>query len=144
MEQVRIRLLVLFCSVIFGAVLILMIFETGLAPKGVMHDMEQANFIASSVMVLSTLAAIFTALRLFKFNKVREELLNNPVAGLSKWGVVRIAMLEAPLIINLLCAGLFDDVSYRYLALITLISMAFVYPTMNRCQYETEETTPKP
>ena len=89
--------------------------------------------------VVLTLALIPLALRLFRFRRVHDDLILRQADALSKWGVIRLCILGDLL---LLCTALYYALGYEpafgWLAVITMLAMPFVYPTMNRCLAETE------
>jgi len=126
-------LMALFCSVIALALLLVILFETETLPTGVVATEEQANFVLTTLMELLTLALIPLSLRLFKFQKVSNELKVKGGEALRKWGILRLAMLQFPMVFNTLLYYAFMNTTYGYMAIIVLLCMPFVYPSMNRC-----------
>ena len=101
---------------------------------------DRENFVFSTVMILITLAIIPTALRLFKFRCVARNFEDDAIAALQKWGSIRIVMLAGVLLINLIMYYFFGhEPVYGYLAIMVLISMVFIFPSMRRCYAETSE-----
>jgi hypothetical protein len=95
-----------------------------------------------TVMILMTLCAIPFALWMFRKRRIHDDLVNNKVLALMKWGTLRLMILGNLLVINTFFYYAFGfEASYGYLAIVVLLSMAFVFPSMNRCMAETTETT---
>jgi hypothetical protein len=90
---------------------------------------------------LLTLIAVPLALRLFKFGAVRRRLYEDNEHALAIWGTIRILILGLPMVMSALLYYLFLNASFGYIAIILLISMLFIYPSMERCVSET--TAPK-
>lgn len=107
---------------------------------------KQTLFVISTVTILVTLALIPLALRLFKFRRIHDDLLQRKAGALRKWGIVRIAMLGLLLVVNTVFYYAFAfESTFGYLAAITLLTFPFVMPTTNRCLAETSpEPEPEP
>jgi hypothetical protein len=123
------------------AALIVLVFETGIALAGSVSS-PITLFYMAIVMQLLTIAVIPVALYLFRAPIVSQSLtadgLKAPLA-LCRWGLLRITMLGLPLVVNTLFYYLCGhDVRYFYLALILLLCLFFVYPSLRRCQSECE------
>ena len=107
---------------------------------------QEERFIVTTVMILLTLALVPLSLRLFKFRRVAADLVDRKERALRKWGKIRLTTLGLLLFANTLLYYLYGfEPSFGYLALVVLLSMPFVYPTMSRCMAETEpEPEPMP
>ena len=100
------------------------------------------NYVIQMVLILITLCQIPLALRLFRFARIHRELICWPEEALLKWGLIRILLLGVPLVANTLFYYFYAfEPAYGYLAVILLLSMPFILPTMNRCKAETQEET---
>ena len=67
-------------------------------------------------------------------------LMENPSAALLKWGIVRILTLGILLVCNTLLYYMYGfEPAFGYLAVMVMLTMPFVLPTMSRCKAETEE-----
>ena len=55
-----------------------------------------------------------------------------------RWGIVRLCLLNVPMVINLVCYYLFVGAGFGYLAIILFLSLFFVYPSLSRCYNETD------
>jgi len=112
-----------------------------LLPSGTMATNKNAEFLLATIMELLTLCAIPLALRLFKFKKVERQLTadGGSFDVLMKWGGLRMALLCIPLVVNTLLYYLFMNVAFGYMAIILLLSLFFIYPSLNRCIEETTE-----
>ena len=140
MKQVSLKLTVLFWAFIILVLLTVVAFETGLLDFGYYAGSgEQAEFLLTTMMELLTLAMVPQALRLFKFQKVHAELVNQSVEAMKKWGVLRLIMLEVPMLVNTLLYYTYANTAFGYMAIIIAITLPFVYPSMNRCMAETTE-----
>ena len=101
---------------------------------------KQTGYVVQMVMILLTLCLVPLALRLFKFKQIHASLLASPAAALLKWGIVRILVLGLLLVANTLLYYIYGfEPSFGYLAVMVLLTMPFVFPTMSRCKAETEE-----
>ena len=128
-------------GMIFAAGVIILIYEASLSQSGTLADKKQIEFIAAVGMELIALGSIPLALRLFKFKKIANDLVNRKEHALLVWGMLRMLMLCVPVISNLTLYYLFLNPTFAYLALIHVISLMFVYPTMDRCIAETTPQT---
>lgn len=103
------------------------------------------RFVGSTVMILLTMGLLPLALRLFKIPAVSADLLARQAPALARWGTVRLLVLGLLLLVNefLYYAFAFES-TYGYLAVVVLLCMPFVVPTMGRCQAEvTPEEEPE-
>ena len=138
-KKVQRKLMLLFSAVIVVVLLMVLLFETEVLPSGTMAGNRGGlEFILVALMELVTLACIPLALRLFKFKKVKEDLKNNGVVALKRWGVIRLALLDVPMLLNAVFYYLFMNTTFGYMGIICLLCMPFVYPGLNRCMSELE------
>ena len=99
----------------------------------------QVRYVVSTVMILLTLAMVPVALRLFKLHRVSDDLLMRKAEALRKWGLLRLVILGDLLVANTLLYYVFGfEPAFGYLAVVVLLTLPFVYPTMNRCLAEVE------
>ena len=107
---------------------------------------QEERFVVTTVMILLTLALVPLSLRLFKFRRVAEDLIARKEKALRKWGKIRMTTLGLLLFGNTLLYYLYGfEPAFGYLALVVLLTMPFVFPTMGRCIAETEpESEPEP
>jgi len=143
MKETQRKLSILYVAAIAIAVAMAVLFETGIAPVGLLPSNGQTEFIVATAMELITLVAIPMALRLFKFATVARSLVTDGAAALLRWGAVRIAMLGVPLLFNTLLYYMYMATAFGYMAIILLISMVFIYPSEGRCEAETERKEDK-
>lgn len=139
MKKTRNILMSLFWGSIVLAVLLAVLFETGLLPKAVWQDYASQEVMTRMIMELVTLAMIPLSLYLFKFGNVHADLLKRKEKALNLWGVLRLLMLLVPMIVNTLLYYMFMQTTYGYMAIILLICLPFVYPSLGRCKADTEE-----
>lgn len=123
-------------SILFCFVLVFL-FESELLPDGVMAADNAMEFYVLGIMELVTICSIPLSLRLFKFKKIREKLLIGKEKSLLIWGMVRLAMLSLPMMLNAVLYYLFLHVGFGYMGIIGFLCMLLVIPTMSRCQSET-------
>jgi hypothetical protein len=137
MEQVRKLLLTIFVVAVTMALLLVVVFETGLLEPGTAAGDRSVEEVSLTFVVeLLTIAVIPVALRLFKFKRVEADLKARHEQALRKWGVLRLSMLESILLANTLLYYVFMNTSFGYLAIIILLCMPFVYPSKEKCMAE--------
>ena len=140
MKNVKNTLTVLLWTVLALALTVVVLFETDVLMFGYYAGSgEQAEFLLTTMMELLTLAVIPLALKLFKFPRVHADLVSRKAEALRKWGLLRLLMLLVPLLVNTLLYYAYANVAFGYMAIIQVIVLPFVYPSMERCQSETEE-----
>jgi len=137
MKHTRTVLMAQFAGILTAALFFVILFETDILESGIMAGADsQVEFAILTVMELLTIGCIPLALRLLKFKKIEADLQERHEEALLKWGVLRLSMLEVPLILNTICYYLFLNTSFGYMAIILLLCMAFVYPTKEKCNVE--------
>lgn len=140
MKQVRLTLTVLFWTFIALSLLTVVLFETNILEFGFYaSDNTQAEFLLTIMMEILTLAVIPVALKLFKFKNVRADLIARKAEALRKWGILRLLLLEVPMFVNTLLYYAYGKTTFGYMAIILLLTLPFVYPSMERCQSEVTE-----
>ena len=137
MEKVSSILKKLFYGILAVALLIVVVFETGLLTPGSLGGDKAAEFPILTAMELLTVCLIPFSLYLFRVKSVRQNLLAAPAQSMLTWGFVRMAMLAFLLVVNVVCYYLYMNASFGYMAIISAISMLFIYPSIGRCKEET-------
>lgn len=131
------KLMILFWAMIIVPVVTALLYETNVLLDGSLagEGNESAEFLVTIVMELLTLAAIPSALRLFKAagDRICDE------RSLMRFSVIRLAILLVPLWGNTLLYYLFMNATFGYMAIITLIAMVFVYPPKQQSQNDGAE-----
>ena len=117
---------------------IIVLFETDVLPAGIKADDKQSDFVLTALMEIISLGAAFFGLRLFKFKAVHNDLVSRKDTAMWKWGMARLLMLEAPMVINTLLYYIYMNTTYGYLGIMLLLCLPFVFPSLNRCLDETE------
>ena len=138
MKETKNLLMTIFLA---GCVLVLMIvclYETEVVVPGMLATDKQSEFLLTFLMELMTLGCAFLGLRLFKYEKIHQELTTSKAVALKKWGVVRLLILLVPLWADTLLYYLYMNTTFGYLGIILALCLPFVYPSMNRCEAETE------
>lgn len=140
MEKVSKYLKTAYFALIVIALLIVIVCETGIFAPGACGADKTTEFPVLTIMELLTVGIIPLSLYLFRIPSVNRALVDSPEESLRKWGLVRILMIGLTMVANTLLYYLFMNASFGYLAIICLITMAFVYPSVQRCK---QETTPE-
>jgi hypothetical protein len=105
---------------------------------GLLATDKQSEFLLTFLMELMTLGCAFLALRLFKFEKIHQELISDKAVALRKWGVIRLVMLLFPLWADTLLYYIYMNTTFGYLGIILVLCLPFVYPSLSRCEAEIE------
>ena len=108
---------ILLAVILIAAMLEILPFMDGLMESG-----TATEFYCQYVMVAVTLLTIYAALKMIR---------KNPL--------LRMALLQGPALINLLCYHAFMNASFGYLAIIGIIAYAFVYPSKDKQTDENEQ-----
>lgn len=140
MNTVRRTLTILFWTFFALSLITVVLFETNILEFGYYaSDNTQAEFLLTIMMEILTLAVIPVALKLFKFKNVRADLIARKAEALRKWGMLRLLLLEVPMLLNILLYYAYGKTTFGYMAIILLLTLPFVYPSMERCQSEVTE-----
>lgn len=118
---------------------VIMVFETEMLESGLMAGEYQSEFIFTFVMELVSLGAAFLGLRLFKFKAVHDDLIARQEPAMMKWGTIRLLILEVPMLADTLLYYMYMNTTFGYLAIILLLCLPFVFPSLNRCLAETSK-----
>ena len=121
------------------ALVIIVLFETDVLPAGVKADDKQSDFVLTALMEIISLGAAFLGLRLFKFKPIHNDLVSRKEPAMWKWGMARLIILEAPMVINTLLYYIYMNTTFGYLGIILLLCLPFVFPSLSRCEAETTE-----
>ena len=98
---------------------------------------REQRFICSTVLILLTICLLPLSLRLFKFKRISNDLQQRKASALARWGSLRLCVMGTLLVVNTFLYYAFElEASYCYLAVVTLLCMPFVIPTMSRCEEE--------
>ncbi len=127
----------LFASIL-ASLLLVALFEADALPCGVLCGGGNAEFILACIMELLTICLVPLSLWLFKVGRIGRDLRSRRGAALLRWGTIRMMMLCLPMVSNTLLYYLFMNVAFGYMAIIGLISLAFIYPGRARCEAETK------
>jgi hypothetical protein len=58
-----------------------------------------------------------------------------------KWGIIRLLILEVPMLIDTLLYYIYMNTTFGYLGIMLLLCLPFVFPSVGRCLAETSEET---
>ena len=139
MKKISKLLMLVFMSLVVVMVGIIVLYESGVLESGVLADSKQTEFLAMTGMELTSLAGAFLGLRLFKFQKIHDALLTQKEPALLRWGMLRLLILEVPMVSNTYLYYMYMNTTFGYLAIILLLCLPFVFPSLSRCIAETTE-----
>lgn len=139
MEKTQKILMAFFLGLLAAALLMVVLYETDILEAGVLADSKQTEFIATTTMEITTLAGVFLALRLFKFRAIHQNLVSQKAPALLKWGLLRLVLLEGQMLCNTYLYYMYMAPTFGYMAIIQLLCLPFVWPSMERCMAETTE-----
>ena len=112
------------------ALLIILVFETGLLDSGTLAGNKVTEYGTAVILELMALVLIPLSFWLFKWKKVKADMGRMKESALLLWGMVRLLMLCIPMIACILAYYIY------YLALILAICLFFFYPSADRCARE--------
>ena len=138
METIQKKLQLIFWIPIALSAIIIVSGELDIIPNGILANDKQVEFVIMSMMEILTIIAIPVALKLFKFKAIANKLASDTLLHFERWGIVRLCLLNVPMVINLVCYYLFVGAGSGYLAIILFLSLFFVYPSLSRCYNETD------
>ena len=138
MKETKNQLMSVFVSGTVLPLMIVCIYETEVVVPGLLATDKQSEFLLTFLMELMTLGCAFLALRLFKFEKIHQELISDKAVALRKWGAIRLVLLLFPLWADTLLYYLYMNTTFGYLGIILVLCLPFVYPSLSRCEAETE------
>lgn len=139
MKQISKKLMIVYLALLAIAIGLIILYETETLEAGVLATEEQSKFLFTTFMELGSLAAAFFGLRLFKFQAVHNDLVTRKELAMMKWGLIRLLILELPMVADTLLYYIYMYTTFGYLAIILLLCLPFVFPTLNRCLAETSE-----
>lgn len=138
METIQKKLQLIFWIPIVLSAIIIVSGELDIIPNGILANDKQMEFVIMSMMEILTIIAIPVALKLFKFKTIANKLASDTLLHFERWGIVRLCLLNVPMVINLVCYYLFVGAGFGYLSIILFLSLFFVYPSLSRCYNETD------
>lgn len=138
METIQKKLQLIFWIPIALSAIIIVSGELDIIPNGILVNNKQVEFVIMSMMEILTIIAIPVALKLFKFKAIANKLASDTLLHFERWGIVRLCLLNVPMVINLVCYYLFVGAGFGYLAIILFLSLFFAYPSLSRCYNETD------
>ena len=139
MEKTQKTLMALYVGIILLALLLVLLFETGVMESGRLAGSNQSEFIATAALELLSLGGAFLGLRLFKFSAIHQQLVTQKAQALLKFGLLRLVVIEIPMLCNTLYYYMYMNPTFGYLAIMLLLCLPFVCPSMSRCIAETSE-----
>ena len=118
---------------------VIILYEADILEFGIMAEEKQSEFLLTALMELVSLGAAFLGLRLFKFRIVHDDLINRQEPAMMKWGTIRLLILEVPMLVDTLLYYIYMNTTFGYLAIMLLLCLPFIFPSLNRCLAETTE-----
>lgn len=140
MKRIRNILMTIFCLQLLTAGVLYILGDWMNVDLAFVSNVDsQTLFIVSTLMILTTLASIPAGLRLFKISKVASEIKMEGKPALLKWSIIRMVLIGDLLVVNTMLYYFFGfEPAFGYLAIVCLLTMPFILPTMSRCKSELE------
>ena len=140
MKRIRNILMTIFCLQLLTAGVLYILGDWMNVDLAFVSNVDsQTLYIVSTLMILTTLASIPAGLRLFKFSKVASEIKMEGKPALLKWSIIRMVLIGDLLVVNTMLYYFFGfEPAFGYLAIVCLLTMPFILPTMSRCKSELE------
>ena len=138
MKRTKKILHLLFWLPIAAALIVVAVFETNVILPGTLAGNEVTEYYVTMALELLTVAGLPLSLRLFKFPAV----IRNLQADKSRYtgfASLRLCVVSGLMLANTFLYYLFMQTTFGYLAIICLITMAFVFPSERRRQTESSE-----
>ena len=130
-----------FAVMILATLLLVILYETETLEPNDMAADGRLVFASQIAMELLTIVAIPAALKMFSLKCVRRRLQKGRADSLLRWGTARINLLCLPMIVNTFLYYQTMSPTFGYMAIILLLCLFFVYPSMARCVDETEASS---
>lgn len=138
-RKIRNILLTVFMFFISVTIIIIVLHETDIILNGALTGNKNSEFIVLTVMELLTIALIPISLKLLKTKHVRKDMASSHGKNMLKWSMLRLCLIGVPMIANLLLYYSYMNVAFGYMAIIGLLCMFFIYPSMDKCTNENTE-----
>ncbi len=134
------RVLMLNFLVVAGVCLLMvLLYETEMLLPGMLPVDSTAVFLLQVVMEVVSIVVIPVALKMFALSAVRRRLVAGKGTALLRWGTARINLLCLPMLVDTFMYYQTMWPGFGYLAIILLLCLCFVYPSLSRCEQETRE-----
>ncbi len=114
-------------------------YEGGCLVEGGLSGDKVLEYYWTLAMELVTICAIPLALMLFRLRPVKRFIQGRDHRRLNICRIVRLGMLSLPMVVNVYLYYQFIHPGFGYMAIIGLLSSAFVYPSAMRCQAEDDD-----
>lgn len=102
-------------------------------------DGGATEFAVVTAAEIATIVLLPSALFLFRIGRVARVLRERRWTALRSLGILRIAMVGLPLVVNTVLYYGYMSVSFAYLAVMSLLLMVFIFPGEGRCEEEVGE-----
>lgn len=138
-KQVQRILMTNFFFMVIVALLLVALYETEILEPTDMASDATLMFGILTMMELITIIVIPLALKMFSLKAVHRKLVLRKGDALLPWGTARINMLCLPMLINTFMYYQTMSPAFGYMAIILVLCLFFVYPSIGRCIEETSE-----
>ena len=138
MKRTKKILQLLFWLPIAAALIVVAVFETNVILPGTLAGNEVTEYYVTMALELLTVAGLPLSLRLFKFPAVIRNLQTDK-SRYTGFASLRLCVVSGLMLANTFLYYLFMQTTFGYLAIICLITMAFVFPSARRCKTESSE-----
>ena len=140
MKKILLRLKIEFALVVFLGGLMVALYESGVWEEGALMLDGTWGYLTQSACILLTLCCIPMALKLLNFKAVRMRLARGEETAswqsYCRWSEIRLALLAAPLYINLALYYATMDTIGAYCALILVNALIFCWPSADKAEAE--------
>lgn len=137
--QAQRRLLALFWSLAALTGIVCLVYETEWVTYAPVGEDPRLTFVAQLATQLTTIVCLPVALSMFRWKPMARRLRSRPGA-LCGLGSLRIALIDVPMLANTLFYEQTQLASFGYLAIISMLCLFFIYPSLERCRAETGES----
>ena len=121
-----------------SAILLIIIFETGMLANGIYAYDSMTNYVCEMIGIFLTIVCIPLALKLMSFSMVKR-MLNQDSGKYFTLCAVRISLLALTLLYNVASYYLLgEDATLGYLALMAVVAFLFIWPSRGKMDYELE------
>ena len=138
-KQVQRILLTNFLFMVVVTLLLVALYETEVLTPTDMSTDATLMFGILNLMELLPILVIPMALKLFALKVIRRKLASDKGDALLFWGTARINMLCLPMLVNTFMYYQTMSPAFGYMAIILFLCLFFIYPSIGRCEAETED-----
>lgn len=133
------RLRFFYIAILACAAVVALLYETDIATVGLISTTPTVRYTLEIVCVFAALVLIPLSLKLLSLKPIRQRIVRSE-RDYERWSFMRLAMLATALHLNLSQYYMMElDTTCGYLALMTVVTFLFVWPSRERME---DERTP--